>query len=92
MFDRLEDLLIRLEEIMSELSEPSVVNDTARFQKLMKEQSDLAPIVDAYKEYKKCKETVEESLMMLEEETDEEISRPETARRRPLQAGLWLRG
>ena len=29
MFDRLEDLLIRLEEIMSELSEPSVVNDTA---------------------------------------------------------------
>ena len=73
MFDRLEDLLIRLEEIMSELSEPSVVNDTARFQKLMKEQSDLAPIVDAYKEYKKCKETVEESLMMLEEETDEEM-------------------
>ena len=41
MFDRLEDLLIRLEEIMSELSEPSVVNDTARFQKLMKEQSDV---------------------------------------------------
>ena len=53
MFDRLEDLLIRLEEIMSELSEPSVVNDTARFQKLMKEQSELTPIVDAYKEYKK---------------------------------------
>ena len=73
MFDRLEDLLIRLEEIMSELSEPSVVNDTARFQKLMKEQSELTPIVDAYKEYKKCKETVEESLMMLEEETDEEM-------------------
>ena len=74
MFDRLEDLLIRLEEIMSELSEPSVVNDTARFQKLMKEQSELTPIVDAYKEYKKCKETVEESLMMLEEETDEEMN------------------
>ena len=48
MFDRLEDLLIRLEEIMSELSEPSVVIDTARFQKLMKEQSELTPIVDAY--------------------------------------------
>ena len=31
MFDRLEDLLIRLEEIMSELSEPSVVNDTQGF-------------------------------------------------------------
>ena len=37
MFDRLEDLLIRFEEIMSELNEPSVINDQARFQKLMKE-------------------------------------------------------
>ena len=50
MFDRLEDLLIRFEEIMSELNEPFVVNDQTRFQKLMKEQSDLRqPIVDAYK-------------------------------------------
>ena len=73
MFDKLEDLLIRFEEIMSELNEPSVVNDQARFQKLMKEQSDLQPIVDAYKEYKKCQETVEESLMMLDEESDEEM-------------------
>ena len=47
MFDRLEDLLIRFEEIMSELNEPFVVNDQTRFQKLMKEQSDLQPIVDA---------------------------------------------
>ena len=44
MFDRLEDLLIRFEEIMSELNEPFVVNDQTRFQKLMKEQSDLQPI------------------------------------------------
>lgn len=73
MFDRLEDLLIRYEEIMNELNEPSVVNDQARFQKLMKEQSDLAPIVEAYKEYKKCNETVEESLSLLEEESDEEM-------------------
>lgn len=73
MFDKLEDLLIRFEEIMSELNEPSVVNDQARFQKLMKEQSDLQPIVDAYKEYKKCQETVEESLAMLEEESDEDM-------------------
>ena len=73
MFDRLEDLLIRYEEIMNELNEPSVVNDQARFQKLMKEQSELAPIVEAYREYKKCNETVEESLSLLEEETDEEM-------------------
>ncbi len=73
MFDKLEDLLIRFEEIMSELNEPSVVNDQARFQKLMKEQSDLQPIVDAYKEYKECQKTQEESLVMLEEESDEEM-------------------
>ena len=71
MFDKLEDLLVRLEEILSELNEPGVANDPARFQKLMKEQSELQPIVDAYKEYKACQQTVEESLMMLDEESDE---------------------
>lgn len=73
MFDKLEDILIRLEEILSELSEPNVANDTNRFQKLMKEQSDLQPIADAYREYKDCQQTVEESLAMLEEEKDEEM-------------------
>ena len=73
MFDKLEDLLIRFEEIVSELNEPSVVNDQSRFQKLMKEQSDLTPIVEAYKEYKECKQTVEDSVAMLEEESDEEM-------------------
>ena len=73
MFDKLDDLLLRYEDIMNELNEPNVVSDQERFRKLMKEQSDLQPIVDAYKEYKKCKETVEESLMMLEEENDEEM-------------------
>ena len=57
MFDKLEDLLIRFEEIMGELQEPDVVNDQARFRSLMKEQNDLVPIVEAYKEYKTCNET-----------------------------------
>lgn len=73
MFDRLEDLLVRLEEILSELQEPDVANDQNRFRKLMKEQNDLTPIVEAYKEYKKCKETIDDSLQMLEEESDEEM-------------------
>ena len=73
MFDKLEDLLIRFEEILNELNEPTVANNQARFQKLMKEQSDLQPIVDAYKEYKSCNETVEDSLSMLEEENDEDM-------------------
>ncbi len=73
MFDRLEDLLIRMEEILSELQEPDVASDQARFRKLMKEQNDLSPIVEAYKEYKACKQAIEDSLQMLEEESDEEM-------------------
>ena len=73
MFDKLEDLLVRYEEIMSELSEPDVANDANRFRKLMKEQSDLTPIVEAYREYKKYKQAVEDSLAMLDEESDEEL-------------------
>ncbi|MCI9423294.1 peptide chain release factor 1 [Lachnospiraceae bacterium WCA-9-b2] len=73
MFDRLEDLLIRMEEILSELQEPDVASDQARFRKLMKEQNDLSPIVEAYKEYKACKQAIDDSLQMLEEESDEEM-------------------
>ena len=73
MFDKLEDLLHHYEELMNTLSEPDVANDANRFRKLMKEQSDLAPIVDAYKEYKQCKQNIEDSLAMLDEESDEEM-------------------
>ncbi len=73
MFDKLEDLLARFEEIMNELNEPNVAENQNRFKALMKEQSDLVPIVEAYKEYKKCNETVEDSLAMLESESDEEM-------------------
>ena len=73
MFDKLEDLLIRFEEIMSELNEPNVTDDQNRFRKLMKEQSDLQPLVDAYKEYKECKQTEADSLERLEAESDEEM-------------------
>ena len=73
MFDRLDDLVRRYEELMLELNDPSIANDQVRFRKLMKEQADLAPIVEAYKEYKKCKETVQDSLAILDEESDEEM-------------------
>lgn len=73
MFDKLDDLLRRYEEMMNELHEPDVVNNQERFRKLMKEQSDLAPLVEAYTEYKKCKQDIEDSLAMLESESDEEM-------------------
>ena len=72
MFDKLEDLLRRFEEIQNELNEPSVINDQTRFKKLMKEQSDLSELADKYKEYKATKDDIECSLMMLEEESDED--------------------
>ena len=73
MFDKLEDLRIRLDEILNELQEPDVASDPNRFRKLMKEQNDLTPIVEAYNEYKECKQAIEDSLEMLEEESDEEM-------------------
>ena len=73
MFDRLDDTLMRYEEMMNQLSEPDVANDPERFKRLMKEQSDLTPIVEAYKEYKQCKQNLEDSLAMLDEESDEEM-------------------
>lgn len=73
MFDKLEDLLHRFEEILNELNEPTVAENQTRFRALMKEQSDLTPIVEAYKEYKKCNETVEDSLSLLESENDDEM-------------------
>uniref|UniRef100_N2AL55 Peptide chain release factor 1 n=1 Tax=Eubacterium plexicaudatum ASF492 TaxID=1235802 RepID=N2AL55_9FIRM len=73
MFDRLEDLLLRYEEVMNQLSEPDVANDTNRFRSLMKEQSNLSPIVETYEAYKKEKQNIEDSLSMLEEESDDEL-------------------
>lgn len=73
MFEQLEDTLRRQEEIMNMLGEPAVIGDPARFQKLMKEHSDLTPVTDAYKAYKSCRQTIEDSLSMLEGESDAEM-------------------
>jgi peptide chain release factor 1 len=73
MFDKLEDLLIRFQEIEDEMMNPSVVNDQNRYKKIRKEHSDLSEIVAKYKEYKATQNSIEESLAMLEEESDEEM-------------------
>ena len=73
MFDRLEELVDKLDTINNQLTDPDVVSDQNKFRKLMKEQSDLSPIVEKYHEYKDAKTTIEESLEILEEESDEEL-------------------
>ena len=73
MFDKIEDILRKFEDITMELNEPSVAADQERFRKLMKEQKNLEPLVECYNQYKKCKETIDESLMMLDVESDPEM-------------------
>ena len=73
MFDRLEDILRRYEDITMELNDPSVIADQERFRSLMKEQKNLEPLIECYMQYKKCKDTIEESLQMLDEESDPEM-------------------
>ena len=73
MFDKLDDIVERLQVVLEELSDPDVINNQAKYRQLMKEQNDLTPIVEKYTEYKKAKQTVEDSLELLEIETDEEM-------------------
>jgi len=73
MFDRLDDIVIHYEEIMQELNAPDVTENQIRFRRLMKEQADLALIVEAYKAYKQANQDIKDSLALLEEESDEEM-------------------
>ncbi len=73
MFDKLEDLLLHYQEIMNMISEPGAADDTRRFQKLMKEQADLTPIVEAYNAFKAARQSEEDALLILDEESDEEM-------------------
>ncbi|WP_044915312.1 peptide chain release factor 1 [Butyrivibrio sp. WCE2006] len=73
MFDRLEDTVRRYEDITRELGEPGVAADQNRFRALMKEQSDLLPIVEEFNNYKKCKETISDSEELLSAESDEDM-------------------
>ena len=73
MFDRLEDILRRYEDITMELNDPAVVSDQDKFRSLMKEQKNLEALVECYLEYKKCNETISDSESMLDEESDADM-------------------
>ncbi len=73
MFEQLEDVTIRLEEVIMQLGEPETAGDPKLFQQLMKEQAELTPVVEAYQNYKKNEETIADSLELLEMESDEEM-------------------
>ncbi len=73
MFENLEDILRKYEDINAELASPDVTSDQGRFRRLMKEQSDLTPLVEAYTAYKKANKDISDSLEMLEEENDDDM-------------------
>ena len=73
MFDRLEAMVRRYEDITMELGEPGVAADQNRFKKLMKEQSDILPILEEYRRYKNCKQTIADSEELLSSESDEDM-------------------
>ncbi|MBU5451013.1 peptide chain release factor 1 [Acetivibrio sp. MSJd-27] len=73
MFDKLNFLEEKYKELNSLISDPDVIADQERWRRLMKEQKDLTPIVEKYKEYKKAKETIEESLELLGTKLDKDF-------------------
>ncbi|ASS37261.1 peptide chain release factor 1 [Mogibacterium pumilum] len=73
MFDKLDFILEKYEELSKKVSDPDVIARQKEWQKLMKEMSDLEPIVKEYTAYKKAKEELEEAKEILEIEDDEEL-------------------
>ena len=73
MFDRLQELVNRYEELGVRLNEPQVIGDQALWQKLMREHAGLMPLVETYRRYKRAKQDEEDAKLMLEEEKDEEL-------------------
>ena len=73
MFDRLEELEIKFSELSKSISDPSVIADNNIWRVLMKEHSDLTPVMEAYKEYKRLQNSIEESKSLLNESGDEDL-------------------
>ena len=73
MFQQLDELVEKYNNISEMISMPEVIADQEKWQKLMKEHSDIKEIVEKYQEYKKVSADINESLAMLEENLDEEF-------------------
>ena len=73
MFDKLETVEKRYDEISLKLSDPSVIENQETYRKLMKEFSDLEEVVLKYREYKKTEKDIKEAEELLKEESDREF-------------------
>lgn len=79
MFDKLDALETRLSELEARLSAPDLYDDPERAAKLLREQSELQPIVDAYRAYKKAQQTILDAQEMLSDSDLREMAQEELA-------------
>ncbi len=73
MFSKLDLIVDRYEELGRQISDPSVIADQDSWRKLMKEHSDLTPIVEKYGEYKAANKAIEDAKEMLAEKPDKDF-------------------
>jgi peptide chain release factor 1 len=73
MFERLDQIEAKYDELTQALATPAVISDSARYQKTAKAHSELAPIVEKYREYKDLKRGIAESKAVIAEESDAEM-------------------
>src|SRR5215472_12180293 len=73
MFERLDQIEARYEELTQALASPDIMNDSARYQRTAKAHSEITPVVEKYREYKDLKRGIAESKAMLADETDPEM-------------------
>ncbi len=73
MFERLNQIEARYEELTSALASPEIVTDSAKYQKTAKAHSEIAPIVEKYREYKDLTSGIAESKAMLADEKDPDM-------------------
>ncbi|HET7751620.1 MAG TPA: peptide chain release factor 1 [Terriglobales bacterium] len=73
MFERLDQLETRYQDLERSLASPEVISDSAKYQKTAKAHSELTPVVEKYREYKDLKRGIEESKAVLAEEKDQEM-------------------
>lgn len=71
MFEKLEFIEEKYEELGMKISDPEVISDQKLWQKLMKEHADMGPIVETYKAYNAILSGIEEAKMMLQENDEE---------------------
>ncbi len=73
MFENLEDVKHRYEEIMENLTIPEIVSDISKYKKLIKEQGEIEPVYKAYLAFRKAEASEQDALSMLSKEKDPEI-------------------